>query len=69
MAHKRTKHVKINIQLVHEGLLSGEEERLYMSTSENVSDIFTKDLPNTSFYKMLTKLGISNIHFQIERGC
>ena len=42
--HARTKHIEVHYHYVHEKVLVGDIDLLYVSTQEQVVDIFTKSL-------------------------
>ena len=42
--HPRTKHIEVHYHFVREKVLAREIDRVYVSTEEQVADIFTKAL-------------------------
>lgn len=57
--HTKEKHIAIKYHFLRE-LVQDKEVRLeYVNTKEQVSDIFTKPLPEDAFLYLSGKLGIS----------
>lgn len=57
--HKRTKHIDIKYHFVREKVESKEIELKYVSTNENVADIFTKGLGKQRHYELIKYLGLN----------
>lgn len=55
---KRTKHIDIKYHFIRDQIEQENIELKYVSTQEQVADIFTKGLSYPSFKKFLDKLGI-----------
>lgn len=56
--HSRTKHIDLRYHFIHEAV---EDERIkinYISTDENITDIFTKLLAKAKFSKFVELLGL-----------
>lgn len=66
--HDRTKHVEIDRHFIKEKLESGLLCMPYISTGEQLADIFTKGLPSPSLQRILDKLGMKNIFTPSLRG-
>ena len=64
----RTKHVEIDRHFIKENIEEGIIIPLFVRSSEQVADIFTKGLPNPQFHKLSSKLGMTNIHTQLAGG-
>jgi hypothetical protein len=57
--HARTKHIDLHYHFVREAVEAGKIEMVYIPTSENVADIFTKALPKPKFEDFVAKLGLA----------
>ena len=60
--HERIKHLDIDCHVVREKLQHGLFHLLPISSQEQPTDILIKFLNYTTFYKLVTKLGVLNIH-------
>ncbi|WP_286497660.1 Ty1/Copia family ribonuclease HI, partial [Escherichia coli] len=56
--HARTKHIEVHYHYVRERLHAGEISLAYVSTHDNVADIFTKALPREKFEAFRKALGL-----------
>jgi hypothetical protein len=56
--HQLTKHVEINIHFVPKCVAIGDVHVLYMSTTSQFVDIFTKGLPTSMFSEFQSSLNI-----------
>jgi hypothetical protein len=56
---KFTKHISISYHYAREKVAWGQIEPVYVATSENVADMFTKPLASAVFAKHRAKLGVS----------
>ncbi|XP_021755972.1 uncharacterized protein LOC110721148 [Chenopodium quinoa] len=60
--HERTKHIDINCHIVRDAIIEGLIAPSYVSTKEQLADIFTKALGKTQFDHLLSKLCIYDPH-------
>src|SRR5579862_2258849 len=58
--HSRTKHVAIRYHFLKDKVADGEVKLEYISTTEQVADIFTKPLPKDVFEYLRKKLGVTH---------
>ena len=65
--HDKTKHVEIDKHLIKEKLKSGLICMPFMSTNEQLANIFTKGLPKQAFELLVNKLGLIDI-FKLDWG-
>ena len=56
--HRRTKHIEIDIHFVREKVALGEVRVLYVPTTAQFADIFTKGLPTAAFTGIRSSLNI-----------
>ena len=61
--HARTKHIGIKVHLVRDYFEKGEIIVPYISTHEQLADIFTKPLPKATFEKFASRL----VHWTVQR--
>ena len=66
--HERTKHIEIDCHVVRQKVTSDHLKLLPVSSSLQLADIFTKALPPAVFQTLCNKLGMLNIHSQLEGG-
>ena len=62
------KHIDLRYKWIQEKVESGEFEIEYVSTKDQVSDIFTKPLSRELFQKFRKELGVMKLS-DIEREC
>lgn len=60
--HEQTKHMGIICAFVRDKIVKGVIRTTYVSTTDQLADIFTKALGRREFDDFLLKLGINNIH-------
>ena len=54
--HEQTKHIKINCHLVRHHLLQGSLQLIYVSSHDQLANIFTKSHPTRHFHDPVSKL-------------
>ncbi|CAN6440304.1 unnamed protein product [Victoria cruziana] len=67
--HSHTKHIEIEQHFVHQKIEDKELDLMYVSTHEQVADIFTKDLTRQQHWNLKDKLNMVLHHAQLEGGC
>ena len=60
--HARTKHIDVHYHFIHEKVENRSVHLEYVSSEENVSNIFMKALPSPKFRYFACKLGLNNEH-------
>ena len=68
MFHEHTKHIEIDYHIICHKVNLGLIKLLPVSTSLQLADIFTKALSPAIFQNLCNKLGMLNIHSQLEGG-
>jgi len=66
--HERTKHIEIDYHIVRENLKKGLIHLLPISTTEQLTYIYTKALGPQSFQNICFKLGLSIFALQLAGG-
>jgi len=56
--HSRTKHILIRYHFLREKVTENEIKMEYVSTKDQIVDIFTKPLPKDTFEYLREKLGV-----------
>jgi hypothetical protein len=64
--HARTKHIEVHYHYVRERVLAGDIDLVYVSTEEQIADIFTKALGAKKLQHFWTMLGLCDM--QSSRG-
>jgi hypothetical protein len=59
--HSRTKHIDIRYHFLRDHQQWGDIEIAYVSTKEQLADIFTKPLDEKTFSKLRTELNIAHL--------
>jgi hypothetical protein len=54
--HARTKHIEVDYHFVREKVLNGDIVIKFISTNDQIADIFTKGLSTTQFHLLKSKL-------------
>lgn len=60
--HERTKHIEVDCHFVREKLEAKEICTPYVSSYNQLADIFTKPLPRTTANRICSKLGMGDIY-------
>ena len=58
--HSKTKHIPIKYNFLREQVLEQKVKLEYVSSKEQVADIFTKPLPREAFKYLRLKLGVAS---------
>nr|KYP36913.1 Copia protein [Cajanus cajan] len=66
--HERTKHIDIDCHIVRDKVQAGVIKLLPISSTSQLADIYTKALSPAVFQGFCSKLGMLNIHSQLEGG-
>ena len=57
--HQRTKHVKIDLHFIRDRVAIGDVRALYVPTTSQFADIFTKGLPSSTFSEFRSSLNVT----------
>ena len=58
-AHPRTKHIRLRYHFIRQYVQEGVIRPHYVSTHDNIADIFTKNLPKDKFFELRQALGLA----------
>ena len=58
--HSRTKHIDIRYHFIREHVMNGTVELHFVPTEQQIADIFTKTLDESTFSKLVGELGMLN---------
>lgn len=68
--HARTKHIKVDYHFIHEKKFNKDIQALYISTTAQSSDIFTKGLlTSTRFLLLKDKLMLRDLPSHVRDLC
>ena len=60
--HERTKHIEVDYHYVQDMVMKGVISTPYIQSSEQLADIFTKELSVGIFESLCTKLGMIDMY-------
>ena len=60
--HSRTKHIDIRYHFLREHVMSGTVELHFVPTEQQLADIFTKPLDESTFSRLVSELGMLNLN-------
>uniref|UniRef100_A0A2N9IDB0 Reverse transcriptase Ty1/copia-type domain-containing protein n=1 Tax=Fagus sylvatica TaxID=28930 RepID=A0A2N9IDB0_FAGSY len=66
--HGRTKHIEVDYHFVRERVVRGDICLQFISTDDQVADIFTKALPTPRFQRLCSKLLVCSTDHMFEGG-
>jgi hypothetical protein len=66
--HGRTKHIEVDYHFVRERVVRGDICLQFISTDDQVADIFTKALPTPRFHRLCSKLLVCSTDHMFEGG-
>ena len=64
--HARTKHIEVHYHFVREKVLAREIDLVYVSTEEQVADIFTKALGTEKLHRFRSLLGVLKMDLSLR---
>ena len=66
MFHARTKHIEVHYHFIWERVLAGDIGLVYVSTEDQVADIFTKALGVEKLRGVHTMLGVQELQLSLR---
>ena len=60
--HTRTKHIDIRYHFLREHVMSGAIELYFVPTDQQIANIFTKPLDESTFSRLVGELGMLNLN-------
>ena len=64
--HARTKYIEVHYHYEHEKVLAGEIDLVYVSTQEQVADIFTKSLGAEKLQRFRSAMGVEDFGLSLR---
>ena len=65
MFHERSKHIEADCHVVRNRIIDGTLKTFYVSTKNQLADVFTKALGVENYLRLISKLGVINIFAHI----
>ena len=59
--HERSKHIEVDCHVVRNRIIDGTLKTFYVSTKNQLADVFTKALGVENYLRLITRLGVINI--------
>jgi hypothetical protein len=66
--HGRTKHIEVDYHFIRERVVRGDITLQFISTDDQLADVFTKALPSPRFHHLCSKLLVCSTDHQFEGG-
>ncbi len=66
MFHARMKHIEVHYHFIKEKVLAGEIDLIYVSTEDQVVDIFTKVLGAEKHCRFRSMLGVMELELSLR---
>jgi hypothetical protein len=64
--HARTKHIKVHYHFIREKVLAGDIDLIYVSTEDQLADIFTKVLGAEKHRRFCSMLGVMELGLSLR---
>ena len=65
MFHERSKHIEADCYVVRNRIIDGTLKTFYVSTKNQLADVFTKALGVENYLRLISRLGVINIFAHI----
>lgn len=60
--HERTRHIEMNCHFIRDKIQDGSVMTKFVTSTNQLADVFTKPLGKEIFSNMIRKLGVLDIH-------
>ena len=60
--HERTKHIELYCHSIRDKIITGHIELLPIRSQHQLANVFTKALPGSQLFSLLSKMAIINLH-------